>query len=132
MGLPKIDNEVPQVSASTATDYVRKMVGLEELRSGNQEQALRKLAQDYHIGFWQLTHLFKARAKTCDIALYSRIRSAYYDHAAKMIAALQHDLDIDREVNGGDDTEDLVAEAAALAAKVAAKRTSRKPGREVR
>lgn len=132
MALPKNDNEVPQVSAQTATFYVQRMVKLEEVRAGNKENALRHISRDYKIGFWQLTHLFKGKAKTCDVGLYARIRSAYLDRCSQMIAALQHDLEIEGALHGDDVDQDLVARAAALAAEVAAQRAALHQGREVR
>lgn len=131
MALPKNDNEVPQVSAQTATFYVQRLVKLEEVRAGSKENALRQIARDYKIGFWQLTHIYKKKAKTCDVSLYARIRSAYLDRCSQMIAALQHDIEME-EASGADAfDQDLVAEAAALAAKIAAERAALNQGRKV-
>jgi len=124
MALPKTDNEVPPVSAQTASSYVRQMVALEEIRTGNKETALHALANNYGLGFWQLTHLYKRKAKTCDVSLFARIKTAYLDVCASMIANLQHEMTIEEAVSGDAHDEDLVAAAAALASKVAAQRAA--------
>ncbi len=46
MALPNSGNEVTNVSAATATKYVREMVELETVTSMTREAALRKLARD--------------------------------------------------------------------------------------
>lgn len=128
MGLPKLGNEVPEVSTEAATDLVQKMVRLERARTGNVETAIDSLSRKYRIGVWPLTHLFKGRAKTCDLSLYARIRAAYLDYCAAQVAALQHELDLELARGGDDDlTADLAAQAAELAAKIAAKRAKGSP-----
>lgn len=124
MALPNSGNEVPKVSAQAATVYVQKLVNIEVASSGTKENALRKLARDYGLTVSQLVHLYKGKAKKCDVSLYAQIKGAYLDRCAKMIAALQHDMAIE-EASGSDaDDQDLVARAAALAAEVAAKRAA--------
>lgn len=124
MGLPKIGNEVPEMSTEAATDLVQKMVKLERAKTGTVEGAIDNLARKYRIGVWPLTHLFKGRAKTCDTGLYARIRAAYLDYCAAQVAALQHELELELARGGDDDlTADLAAQAAELAAKIAAKRS---------
>lgn len=132
MALPKTDNKVPEVSAHTATEYVQMMVRIEEVRSGTQENAMRKLAHDYKIGFWQLVHLFKGKAKTCDVVLFNRVRSAYLDRCGQMIAALQHEIEMEEALGGDAVDQDLVARARALVAEVAEKRAALGEGRAVK
>ncbi len=122
MALPKSGNEVPQVSTEAATDYVQKMVKLERARTGNVETAIASLSRKYKIGVWPLTHLFKGRAKTCDTSLYSRVRAAYLDHCAAQIRALQHELELEQAAEPDAETANLAAQAAELAAKIAAQR----------
>lgn len=132
MALPNSDNPVPPMSAETATLYVQRMVDREKPKAGNADLALRQLARRYKLGFWHLTHLFKGKAKTLDTAKFARLRAAYFDHCASEIAALEHELAVERAVTGDDDFDDLAAEAAALAAKIAAKRAALHQGREMR
>jgi len=126
MGLPKSEHPVPPMSVDAAADYVDRMVRRERASAENNEAALRQIATRYRIGFWQLHHLFKRKAKTCDSALFGRIRDAYLDHCAKQITALQLELAVDKAVNPDAETENLAAQAAELAAKIAEKRAKRR------
>jgi hypothetical protein len=122
MALPNSGNEVPKVSAATATRYVQEMVKLETVSAGTKEAALRKLARDYGLTVSQLTHLHKAKAKSCDISLYARVKAAYLDRCAKMASRLLHTLEIE-EASGGDaDDQDLVDRLTGILEEVAAKR----------
>lgn len=132
MALPNSGNEVHKVSAATATEYVQRMVKLETLSSGTKERAIEKLARDYGLTPSQLTHLHKARAKTCDVSLFSRVRAAYYDRCAKMAARLLHEIEIG-EASGGDaDDQDLAGRLNSLMAEAVAKRAAVNKGGEVR
>jgi hypothetical protein len=132
MALPNSGNEAPTVSAATATKYVEKLVALETLDSRTNEAAFIKLAKDYGFTVGQLTHLFKGRAKTCDVSLYARIKRAYYDRCAKLAAALQHEMAIEEALGSDAFDEDLAARASALVAEALAKRAALNAGREVR
>lgn len=132
MALPNSGNEVPNVSAATATEYVQKLVTIETATSGTKENAIAKIARDYGLTPSQLTHLYKGRAKTCDVGLFTRIRSAYLDRCARALAALQHELAMEEASSGDAFDQDLVARAAALAEEVAAKRAALNKGAQVR
>jgi hypothetical protein len=122
MASPNSGNEVPKVSAATATKYVQEMVKLETITSGTKELAFQKLARDYGLTVSQLVHLFKARAKTCDVSLFARVKAAYYDRCAKMAARLLHEIELE-EASGGDaDDQDLADRLGALLAEAQAKR----------
>jgi len=132
MGFPNSGNEVPKVSAATATEYVREMVHLEAATSGTKEAALRKLARDYGLTVSQLTHLYKAKAKTCDVGLFARVRAAYLDRCAKMATRLLHKIEIE-EASGVDvHNQDLVDRLAAIVAEVMAQEAQIRPGREMK
>ena len=124
MALPNSGNEVPKVSAASATDYVQKLVKIEAVTSGSKENALHKLSRDYGLTVSQLTHLYKGRAKKCDVSLYARIRGAYLDRCAKAVAILQHEIAMGEASGHHADDQDLAAEAAELAAKVEAQRAA--------
>lgn len=132
MALPNSGNEVPNVSAATASEYVQKLVRIEAVTSGTKENAICKIARDYGLTQSQLTHLYKGRAKTCDVSLFVRIKRAYLDRCARAVAALQHELEIGEASSGDALDQDLVARAAALAAEVAAKRAALDQGKELR
>lgn len=132
MASPISGNEVPKVSAGTATKYVQEMVELETVTSGTKEAALRKLARDYGLTISQLTHLYKARAKTCDVGLFARVKAAYLDRCAKMAARVLHNIEL-AEASGTDaHDQDLVDRLTGILAEVAAKRASIYSGAEVK
>lgn len=127
MALPIIGNEVPKVSATTATEYVREMVKLETITSGTKDAAMRKLARDYGMTVSQLTHFYKAKAKTCDVGLFARVKAAYLDRCAKMAARVLHNIEL-AEASGADaHDQDLVDRLTGILAEVEAKRTSLYP-----
>ena len=132
MALPDFGNEVPRVSAATATKYVQEMVELETVTSRTKDAALRKLARDYGLTVSQLTHLYKAKAKTCDVSLFARVKAAYLDRCAKMAARLLHNIEME-EASGGDaHDQDLVDRLSGILAEVQAQRTALNSGREIR
>ena len=94
--------------------------------SGDTEGALARLEMKYGIGFWQLSHLRKGNAKTIETGLFHRIRAAYLDYCERQISTLKHELEIEKVLLGDDALEDLEAEAAALAARIKAKKASMK------
>ena len=124
MASPNFGNEVPNVSAATASVYVEKLVKLEAVTSGSNEAAFEKLSRDYGVTVSQLVHLYKRRAKSCDVSLFARVKRAYYDRCARMVAALQHEMAFEEAMSGNVDDQDLVDRLASLAAEVAAKRTA--------
>lgn len=132
MALPNFGNEVPNVSAATATKYVQELVELETVTARTKEAALRRLARDYGLTVSQLTHLYKAKAKTCDVSLFARVKAAYLDRCAKMAARLLHTIEIEEAASGNADDQDLVDRLTAILAEVATKRTPVNTGREVR
>lgn len=124
MALPNSGNEVPKVSAATATKYVQEMVELEVVTSHTKEAALRKLARDYGLTLSQLTHLYKARAKTCDVGLFSRVRAAYLDRCARMATRVLHNIQL-AEASGTDAADqDLVDRLSSILAEVAAQKST--------
>lgn len=125
MGLPKSDNEDVGMSTATATQYVRRMVQSESRGPGDMENAMQRLEARYGIGFWQLSHLRKGNAKTCDLGLFARIHAAYLDMCARQVGNLLHEMQTEA-AKGNDDLADLEAEACALAAKIQAKRAALK------
>lgn len=121
MAFKSSENPVP-MSASAATAYVRRMVELEIRGSGDTEGALRRLEARYGLPYWTLWHLRRGAAKTVEAGLFGRIRGAYLTYCEEQVAALQHELFLEKAANPDVDLEDLDAEAEALAAKVAAAR----------
>lgn len=132
MASPDFGNEVPKVSAATATKYVQELVELETISARTKEAALRKLSRDYGMTVSQLTHLYKARAKTCDVGLFARVKAAYLDRCAKMAARMLHNIEIE-EASGKDaDDQDLVDRLIAIRSEALAKGAALNSGREVK
>jgi len=132
MALPNSGNEVPQVSAATATHYVQQMVQIEAVSAHTKERAIQRLARDYGFTESQLVHLHKAKAKTCDVSLYARIKAAYYDRCAKMAARLLHEIEVEEALSGNADDQDLADRLAALLSEAKAKRAAVNQGKQVR
>ena len=124
MAYPKSGNLTP-MSVVDASTYAREMVRLEASRVGNADVAMSRLEAKYGISRWQLDHLRKNKAKTCDVSLYARIRAAYIDLCERQVTKLQHEISIEKALNADDALEDLEREARSLAARIAAKKEAR-------
>lgn len=111
------------MSAAAATDHINKMLELETRGRGDLDRAMRVVARKTGLTFWQVSHLRKGNAKTCDVSVFARIKLAYLATCAEMIDRLQHEIRIEGQVSH-DDFSDLEHEAALLAAKVAAKKAA--------
>lgn len=122
---------VQPMSVEAASDYARELVKMESRGPGDTGNAMDRLQTRYGIGVWQISHLRANRAKSCDTKLYTKIRLAYLDMCARQVSKFQHKIEMERAA--GDDTNsDLAAEAAALAAKIYAKRAAINQGREMK
>lgn len=132
MASPNSDNEVPKVSAATAIKYVQDMVDLETLTTRTQERAYERLSRDYGLTVSQLTHLYKAKAKTCDVGLFVRVKAAYLDRCAKMAARMLHNIQLE-EASGGDaHDQDLVDRLIAIRSEAMAQSSALNSRGEVR
>lgn len=120
MGLRKSDNEVGEMSSVVASSYVRRMVENETRGFGDTEAAMRRLEARFGLPFWSLVHLRRGGAKSVDADLFAKIRGAYLSYCEHKISALQHELAIEKAVEANDDLQSLEADAAELAAKIAA------------
>jgi len=121
------------MSAVAASHYVRKMVEHEAANSGSRDRAFDVLARRYGLTRSQMRHLRDGRAKTVEASLFQRIRLVYLDFCERQVAALNHELALERAMGASDDAmADFEREAAELAAKVAAaKAQSRPPRRDI-
>lgn len=114
-------------SADMAAGYVRRMVQSESRGWGDQENALARLETRYGLPFWSMNNLRTGRAKTVEAGLFARIRGAYLDLCERQVANLQHEIAVEKALNEDDTLEDLEREARSLAARIAAKKTARRP-----
>lgn len=109
------------MTAATASEYVRRMIGREMQGPGDVGPAMNRLEAKYGIPFWTLEHLRKGKAKTVDVSVFARIRAAYLNHCERQLRSLEHELRIEK-ARGNDRDQDLLAETEALLAKLAARR----------
>ena len=121
----KLGREVMS-SSDVAGDYVRRMIEHETRGWGDQHNALSRLEARYGLPFWSLRNLKSGRAKTVEAGLFARIRAAYIDLCERQVTKLQHEISIEKAMNEDDTLQDLEREAAALAARIAAKKEARR------
>lgn len=121
---PKSRNETPPMSVEAASNYVRTMVQRESRGPGDIDNAMQRLEARYGLPFWSLWHLRKGKAKSCEVSLYQRIKSAYFDMCQKQADSLLHEIILEAATD--DSLEDLEAEARALAAKIATRKAALK------
>lgn len=98
------------------------MVEREARGWGDQGPAQERLEVRYGLPFWSLERLRSGQAKTIDAGLFARIRAAYLDVCERQVANLQHEIAVEKAMNEDDSLADLEREAAALAAKIKAKK----------
>lgn len=110
-------------STKRAQRMAKHLIDAESRPDRDADDVAAAVERRWGIGFWQLAHLAKGRAKTCDIALFGRMRAAYLDLCERQVSKLQHEIAIEKAI-GDDDLEHLVEEARALAAKIAARKAA--------
>jgi hypothetical protein len=125
MTSPNSEHLVHPMTVEAATDYARRIHGFVE--SSNRDPDLldyefEQIERRYGIGRWTLEHLRKGRAKGCDVSVFARLRAAYLDLCERQVSKLQQQIAFEKATNHDDDLASLEAEAAALAAKIAAKK----------
>lgn len=132
MKCPISGNEVPNMSAQQASTMVREMVCLEEVTSGTKERAIEVVARNYGFTPSQITHLYKRRAKSCDVSLFARIQLAYFDKCASMAMRLQHNIETQGAVGSDAFHENLLDRASALVAEANAQKAAMLRRKETR
>lgn len=118
MASPKQGNLKP-MSAAQASFYVREMIHREARGPGDHERAMERLEAKYGLGFWTLDHLRKQKAKTCDVSLFARIKTAFADHCGAQAKKLMQEAQTAMAVNPNDDMAAIQREIAALQARLA-------------
>jgi hypothetical protein len=110
-------------STKRAERMAKRLIEAETRPDRDAEDVASAIERRWGIGFWQLAHLAKGRAKTCDIALFGRMRGAYIELCERQVTKLQQEIAIEKAI--GDDTlEHLEEEARALAAKISARKAA--------
>lgn len=109
------------MTALAASEMVRKMVAREMRGPSDTGPAMQRLEAKYGLPFWTLEHLRKGRAKVCEAGLFQRLRGAYLDHCERQIAALKHEIQMEK-ARGNDSDQDLLDQAEALIQKLRARK----------
>lgn len=120
-----VHSEREMSTAIQAQGYVKLMIEREARGWGDQTNALSRIEHRYGLSFWSLNNLRTGRAKTVEAGLFQRIRSAYVDMCERQIAALAHEVAMERARDASAVDQDLAAEIERLAAKVRASKTKR-------
>jgi hypothetical protein len=119
--LDQVQQRQKAMSTAIASEYVRKMVERETAGNGDVENAIKRLARQYGLSFWQIMHLRAGRAKSITVDAFITIRTAYLEYCEAEIRALQEELRQDRAKYGENhDLQDLDTEVQALASKIRA------------
>ena len=119
MTYPIFGNEVPKMSAQQASLFIKKMVLLESIVTGSKETAITSLAREFEFTESQIIHLYKRRAKSCDVTLYARIRKC-----GAIVQRLLHNIETLEALGTDDFDQDLHDRASALDAEVKAKKAA--------
>jgi hypothetical protein len=119
MAYPNEGNLKP-MSAVEASHFVREMIHREAKGPGDYERAMERLEAKYGIGFWTLDHLRKNKAKTCEVGLYARIKTAFADHCGRQAQRLLRQAELAQAVRPNDDLAAIQREIQALQARLAA------------
>ena len=127
MKSPTPEYLVPHMTVEAATDYARGVHGFLQASARTDDAldaAYGAFERQYGVGRWTVEHLRKAKAKTCDVSVFAKLKGAYIALCERQVAKLQHQIAVEKASNDDDDLAVLEAEAAALAAKVRAKKAA--------
>lgn len=122
MKSPKTKHLVPTMTVEAASNYasrVHKMLSDGVRSDDDLDVAYDSFERQFGVGRWTIEHLRKLKAKTCDVSVFSRLKSGYLALCERQVAKLQHQITIEKATQDDDDLRDLEAAAAALAAKIA-------------
>lgn len=102
---------------------IDKMVEYETRGFGDTLEALRRICDDYRLPYWPIRRLRERKSKTVNGGIIRRVRGAYLAYCEAQITKLQHEIAIERAKGTADDAlESIAAEAAALEAKIKARK----------
>jgi hypothetical protein len=127
MKSPTPEYLVPNMTVEAATDYARGVHGFLQASARTDDDldaAYGAFERQYGVGRWTVEHLRKAKAKTCDVSVFAKLKGAYIALCERQVAKLQHQIAVEKASYDDDDLAVLEAEAAALAAKVRAKKAA--------
>lgn len=127
MKSPTPEYPVPKMSVDAATDYARGVHSFLQANSRTEDDLdanYGAFERQFGLGRWTIEHLRKGKAKTCDIGVFGKLRAGYIALCERQVAKLQHQIAVEKATDDDVDLRDLEAAAAALAAKVQAKKAA--------
>jgi len=114
----KMVNGPPALSVDGASDLARKLVEIES-RGSDTEAALALIERRYGIRSTAIEHLRHHRAKTCDVGLFAKLRSAYLAACERMAAKLITEIEVMKMGAPHDIPEDISDRLCGLSDQVA-------------
>ena len=127
MKSPKTKHLVPTMTVEAATEYAARVHSFLEAGSRGEDEmdaAYDAFERQFGVGRWTVEHLRKRKAKTCDVSVFAKLKGAYLALCERQVAKLQHQIAIEKATQDDDDLRDLEAAAAALAAKIQARKAA--------
>lgn len=121
----KTMSSVDAFNSDLAAAYARKMVERESRGNGDQMNALERVGRRCGMTSRALRRLINGETNDPGIKVFGRLRAAYLDFCARQIAELQLEIEVEKARFGGDNFEDLGAQADVLAQKIEAARQRR-------
>lgn len=116
---------VDAFSPDQTRQYAEKLFKLRVKGWGDEMNALIECARLTNMSPLSFKRLMAGKTKDPSVGVFGRVRAAYLDFCARKVMELQNEIERERVRFGDEPFDDLVAEAAALAAKIQAKREGR-------
>jgi len=110
--------------AKRATRLVREMIHLRSSGPGGSKRAMEAIEREHKIGFWQLDHLRKGKAKTIRVSLMVQLQQAYLAVCEQQLRRLEERIKVERATQENADYDDLAAEVSNLASRLQARRNA--------
>ena len=125
MGCKKTVQIGLRVTAAVSSARVYAERWIDRDAGGNTRASLERLAREARVSFWTVNNLWIGRAKTVNADVMSALRGAYLRLCERQLAALQHELAIEKAITG-EPMDDFEAEISALVAKIQARKAAGK------
>ena len=104
--------------AKRATRLVREMIHLKSSGPGGSERAMEAIEREHNIGFWQLDHLRKGKAKTVRVSLMVQLEQAYLAVCEQQIRRIEEHIRLEKASHPNVDYDDLVAKVDDLVSRI--------------
>lgn len=115
-------NEMTAVAVNEMTGWLKELIAARSRGNGDRENAMRRVEQEFGIGFWQQWGLLYRGRSRPDVELYQRIRGAFLSTLEKSVRRDLARLETEAAKSNDDpDLASLQAEARDILAKIKAK-----------